>query len=114
MKPTDVPLTEGLNGLNWHVQVLPLSLSMTSLPPTWPVFPPADGDAAGLPAAGVPGMGVAPPPAGVPLGAALHAPATNAIQARTETDSERRIGGTPFLSVTVRQVTFAISRRQAH
>src|SRR5947208_2490921 len=33
-----------MNGLNWHVQVEPLSLSMTSLPPTLPVF-------AGVPAA---------------------------------------------------------------
>src|SRR4029077_5628379 len=31
--------TDGLNGLNWQVQVLPLSLSMSSLPPTLPVLP---------------------------------------------------------------------------
>src|SRR6266513_3819772 len=32
------PRTGELNGLNWHVQVEPLTLSMTSLPPT--VVPP--------------------------------------------------------------------------
>src|SRR5271166_1806069 len=31
------PRTAELNGLNWQVQVPPLSLSMTSLPPTLPV-----------------------------------------------------------------------------
>jgi hypothetical protein len=30
--------TEGLNGLNVHVQVDPLSLSITTLPPTLPVL----------------------------------------------------------------------------
>src|SRR5579871_4565204 len=30
------PSTAELNGLNWHVQVDPLSLSITSLPPTFP------------------------------------------------------------------------------
>src|SRR5579872_6845412 len=30
------PRTAELNGLNWHVQVDPLSLSITSLPPTLP------------------------------------------------------------------------------
>ncbi len=30
--------TAGLNGLNWQVHVLPLSLSTTSLPPTLPVL----------------------------------------------------------------------------
>src|SRR5262245_9818261 len=28
------PSSDALNGLNWHVQVDPLTLSMTSLPPT--------------------------------------------------------------------------------
>src|SRR6478672_13839689 len=37
-KPNEVSVTAGLNGLNWQVQVDPLSLSMTSLPPTLPVF----------------------------------------------------------------------------
>ena len=37
--PIDVMFTDGLNGLNWQVQVLPLSLSMSSLPPTLPVLP---------------------------------------------------------------------------
>src|ERR1700722_18831979 len=32
MKPNDVSVTAGLNGLNWQVQVDPLSLSITSLP----------------------------------------------------------------------------------
>ncbi len=31
-------MTAGLNGLNWQVHVDPLSLSMTSLPDTVPVF----------------------------------------------------------------------------
>src|ERR1700680_800324 len=38
MKPKEVMLTAGLNGLNWQVHVLPLSLSTTSLPPTFPLF----------------------------------------------------------------------------
>ena len=32
------PRTAELNGLNWQVQVEPLTLSMTSFPPTLPVF----------------------------------------------------------------------------
>lgn len=32
------PSTAELNGLNWQVQVDPLTLSMTSLPPTLPAF----------------------------------------------------------------------------
>lgn len=32
------PRTAELNGLNWQVQVDPLTLSMTSLPPTLPEF----------------------------------------------------------------------------
>src|ERR1700733_221592 len=38
MKPIDVMFTEGLKGLNWQVHVLPLSLSMSSLPPILPVL----------------------------------------------------------------------------
>src|SRR5579872_7217601 len=34
MKPKDVSVTAGLYGLNWQVQVDPLSLSITSLPVT--------------------------------------------------------------------------------
>ena len=36
------PRTAELNGLNWQVQVDPLTLSMTSLPPTLPAFAVAD------------------------------------------------------------------------
>src|SRR5437660_11930063 len=32
------PRTAELNGLNWHVQVEPLTLSMTSLPPILPLL----------------------------------------------------------------------------
>src|SRR5580693_5101850 len=48
MKPIEVMFTDGLNGLNWQVQVLPLSLSMSSFPPTLPVLvaPLVDVDAA--------------------------------------------------------------------
>ena len=38
--------TDGLNGLNWQVQVLPLSLSMRSLPPTLPVLAGVEADVA--------------------------------------------------------------------
>src|SRR6516165_2325951 len=34
MKPREALLTDGLNGLNWHVHVDPVSLAMTSFPPT--------------------------------------------------------------------------------
>src|SRR5947209_16285394 len=36
------PRSAELNGLNWQVQVDPLTLSMTSLPPTLPVLPEPD------------------------------------------------------------------------
>src|SRR6185437_7304902 len=32
------PSTDELNGLNWHVQVDPLTLTITTLPPTVPLF----------------------------------------------------------------------------
>src|SRR5947209_19600372 len=32
------PSSDELKGLNWHVQVDPLTLSMTSFPPTLPAF----------------------------------------------------------------------------
>src|SRR5580700_2148868 len=57
MKPIDVMFTDGLNGLNWQVHVLPLSLSMRSLPPILPVFavpPPGAVDAEPQAAASTP------------------------------------------------------------
>ena len=43
------PRTAELNGLNWQVQVEPLTLSMTSLPPILPVLAPVEDEPDELP-----------------------------------------------------------------
>src|SRR5437588_11131746 len=54
------PRTAELKGLNWQVQVDPLTLSITSLPPTLPVFAAVDEVLDELPPQAVANMHTAP------------------------------------------------------
>ena len=123
VNPTDVPDRDGLNGLNWQLQVCPLSLSITSLPPTMPVLAPwlAAGDAAaGLALAAGLAAALAGAPAALAAGLAtalgagvaeLPQAATARTAATPKASGLNRLTGTSSSSCVSCKVVDRIARR---